>query len=161
MSENNQNLSLKTVAYKAPQVIVIFLVAIMVLSLDIFFLGIGLTMAILKSFRWATILVFVIKLLVDVAVFATWFYLVKEKADKYSGADFTVEDNKITVTYACGRLNCTAVFGRDLPLKIKQDFVRKFYGIYTVVITCLDKKYCYNFYSETKQSLISKLDSNK
>ncbi len=142
----------KTIAYKAPHVLIIFLTAVAVVSLDTFFLGIGLTMALLKSFRWATILVFLLKLSVDVAVFATWFFLVKEKTDraKFSTVIET-QGHYFVIWQANGESGFVKFKIDETSISVKRGLLRKIYGVYTIRLACEDKVYKCDFSIDKRQ----------
>ena len=152
----------KTVAYKAPQVIVIFLVAVLVASLDAFFLGIGLTMALFKSFKWLTLCVFLIKLIVDIAVFATWYFLVKEKTDKANFTTVISTENSLVVFWKTLDENGFLKFKKaDTTIRVKGGLLRKFYGVYTVQLISGQTKYSCNFLVENKEKVEQMLLKDK
>lgn len=130
----------KTVPYKVPQVIAIFLTAIAVVCVDCFFLGIGLTMAILSDFKWLCFFLFLIKLIVDVGVFAGWFFAVKEKSDRAKFTSFTVTDKRfILFTERDGETSFRWFDRKKSKLKIKRGLLRKFFGVSSV--SCSVEKY--------------------
>ncbi len=152
----------KTIAYKAPQVLIIFLVAVAVISLDTFFLGIGLTMALFKSFRVATICIFLLKLTVDAVFFATWYFLVKEKTDKGKFSTLIVTDKNYIIFWRLGEEKGFIKFKiENTVVKEKGGLLRKIYGVYTVQLSCAESMYKCDFLVENKQKINKFFNADK
>ena len=144
----------KTLSYKAPQVLLIFFTAVAVVSLDCFFLGIGLVMKILSDFKWLTICLFLLKLIVDTAVFAGWFFAVKEREDRAKCTSFTVTETRFIILCEKDGETTFSWFDRKkTKVELKRDFLRKIYGVCAVRLVCGKYKSKINFAWESIDSL--------
>lgn len=144
-----------TVTYKVPQVIIMFLTAVLVVSLDCFFLGIGLTMALLSDFKWITVCLFLLKLIVDATVFAGWFFAIKERTDKAKFTTFTITDKRfISLTEKDGETSFSWFDRKKSKIKIKRGLLRKFYGVCSVQVVCERYKSNFNFTKAQLEQII-------
>jgi len=135
----------KLTPYKAPMVLIIFFTAILVLSLDMCFLGIGIISAVFKEIRWLAIVLFIIKILVDIITFASWFAVVKDRADraKYSCLYIT-EESVVIATKRDEEISYCSLDKNLCTFSIKASLIAKFCGVFALNITSQEtKKTCY------------------
>lgn len=129
----------KTTPYKAPFTITIFLIAILVLSLDMVFLGIGFVSAVFKELKWLAVVLFIIKIIVDALVFTTCYFIVKDRVDRAKYTKLFITETKVIVALKQNQeISFISLNKNEITFSIKRGLLHKFCGVFALKIKAED-----------------------
>lgn len=139
----------KTTPYKAPFTIAIFLITIIVLSLDMVFLGVGFVGAVFKELKWLAVVLFIVKIIVDIFIFVTCYFVVKDRVDRAKYTKLFITETKVVIALKYNKeISFISLNKTETTFSIKRGLLHRFCGVFALKILAEDFAKTYYFITE-------------